>query len=118
MAQRLRNLEAAELCSREGSDGMLTPEQVESVVRDLWSRHQAELPEHDKVYEYVRGWRGVPEVPEGSGDELKDLARMAVKNVLPLVEDAFTQAMSVVGFRAASASEDAAVWALWQERRL
>lgn len=97
---------------------MLTPAEVEETVRDLWSRFQAELPIHDDVYDYVRGRLGVPSVPEGSGDELQDLAKMAVKNVLPLVEDAFTQSMMVVGFRAESDETDADVWQKWQERRL
>lgn len=97
---------------------MLTPDEVVDVARDLWSRHRDESPTHDRVYDYVRGVRGRPEVPEGAGDELEDIARMSVKNVLSLVRDAFSQPLSVVGFRSPEDSENAAVWELWQKHRL
>lgn len=97
---------------------MLTPDEVVDVTRDLWKRHQNELPEHDRVYEYARGKRGVPDVPDGAGDELEDLAKMSVKNVLGLVEEAFTQGLSVEGFRSPTETENAPVWSLWQRFRL
>ena len=97
---------------------MLTPDEVVDVTRDLWKRHREEAPTHDRVYDYVRGLRGRPEVPDGAGDELEDIARMAVKNVLSLVRDAFAQSLSVVGFRSPTETENAPVWALWQRNRL
>lgn len=97
---------------------MLSPDEQVDVVRDLWKRHEDERVEHDRVYEYVRGKRGVPEVPEGSGDELEDIARMSVKNVLRIVVDAFAQNLSVSGFRSTESAEDDPVWAWWQSQRL
>lgn len=97
---------------------MLTPDEVVDVTRDLWKRHRDEAWQHDRVYDYVRGKRGRPEVPEGAGDELEDIARLAVKNVLSLVRDAFSQSLSVVGFRSATETENAEVWRLWQHHRL
>lgn len=97
---------------------MLNDDEILSVTRDLFKRHRDELPRHDRVYDYVRGRRGVPSVPEGAGDELTDLARMAVKNVLSLVRDAFAQNLSVVGFRSASEAENEDVWQSWQAQRL
>ena len=97
---------------------MLTPDEVVDVARDLWSRHRDEAAAHDRVYDYVRGVRGRPEVPEGAGDELEDIARLAVKNVLSLVRDAFSQPLSVVGFRSPMEDENAGVWELWQRHRL
>lgn len=97
---------------------MLTPEEVEGAVRNLWERYGLELPQHDRVRGYVRGDLGKPRVPKGAREELKELARMSVKNVLPLVEDAFTNSMQAIGFRSPSAAEDAPVWELWQRRRM
>lgn len=97
---------------------MLTPDEVVDVTRDLWKRHRDELPQHDRVYDYVRGKRGRPEVPEGAGEELEDIARLSVKNVLSLVRDAFAQSLAVTGFRSPTETENAAVWARWQANRL
>ena len=97
---------------------MLTEDEIASTVRDLWTRHRDELPTHDRVYGYVTGRMGVPEVPEGAGDELVDIAKMSVKNVLAPVRDAFAEALSVVGFRASKDTDNAAAWALWQGQKL
>lgn len=97
---------------------MLTPDEVVDVTRDLWARHRDELPRHDRVHEYVRGKRGRPEVPEGAGDELEDIARLSVKNVLSLVRDAFSQSLAVTGFRSPTETENGPVWARWQAARL
>lgn len=97
---------------------MLNDDEIVSTVRDLYKSHRDEIWKHDRVYDYVRGKRGVPEVPEGAGDELHDLAKMAVKNVLSLVRDAFAQNLSVIGFRTASDSTNEDVWRLWQQHRL
>ena len=97
---------------------MLTPDEVVDVTRDLWKRHRDELPRHDRVHEYVQGKRGRPEVPEGAGDELEDIARLSVKNVLSLVRDAFAQGLAVTGFRSPNETENGPVWGLWQSARL
>jgi hypothetical protein len=97
---------------------VLTPDEVVDVTRDLWKRHRDEVAQHDRVYDYVRGKRGRPEVPEGAGDELEDIARLAVKNVLSLVRDAFSQGLAVTGYRSPTETDNADVWRLWQANRL
>lgn len=97
---------------------MLTPDEVVDVTRDLWKRHQSELPHHERVNDYVRGKRGVPEVPDGASDELEDIARLSVKNVLSLVRDAFAQSLAVSGLRSPDDDQDAEAWALWQKFKL
>lgn len=97
---------------------MLNPDEVVDVVQDLWKRHEDERALHDRAYDYVRARRGVPDVPEGSGDELSDLARMSVKNVLAIIVDAFAQNLAVNGFRSSDKPSDDPVWAWWQARRL
>jgi hypothetical protein len=97
---------------------MLTPDEVVATVRDLWKRHQDELPRHNRIYEYMRGRRGIPDVPDGAGDELVDLARMSVMNVLPMIVEAFASGLSVEGYRAPESDQNADVWKLWQTDRL
>lgn len=97
---------------------MLTPDEVVDVTRDLWKRHRDELPGHERVNDYVRGKRGVPEVPDGAGDELVDIAKMSVKNVLSLVRDAFAQSLAVTGLRSPDSDDDAQAWDLWQQFKL
>lgn len=98
---------------------MLDEAEVISTVRDLWSRHRDELPTHDRVYGYVRGKLGVPDVPDGAGDELQDIAKMSVKNVLGLVRNGFSDPLSVVGFRSPDDTENnSEVWRLWQKQKL
>ncbi|HEY4268306.1 MAG TPA: phage portal protein [Galbitalea sp.] len=96
---------------------MLSPDEVVDVTRDLWKRLQCELPEHDRVRGYALGRRGVPSIPEGAGDELADLARLSVMNVLKPVVDAFSS-ISVEGFRSPADETNGDVWDLWQADRL
>lgn len=98
---------------------MLDEADVIDAVRVLWSQHRDELLEHDRVYNYVRGKYGVPDVPEGATQELKDIARESVKNVLRMVRDAFAEPLRVTGIRAAGSDDnDAAAWGLWQAQKL
>lgn len=97
---------------------MLTPDEVVDVTRDLWKRLQDEMPTHDRVRGYLLGQRGVPEVPDNAGDELVDIARLSVLNVLGLVVNAFTTPLAVEGFRSATDDANAAVWGQWQADRL
>lgn len=97
---------------------MLDPDEVVATVRDLWKRHQNELPQHDRAYGYVRGRYGVPDVPDGAGDELQDIAKLSVMNVLGMIVESFASALSVEGFRSAGSEQDAEVWQRWQADRL
>ena len=97
---------------------MLTPDEATDVVRDLWDLRQAEIAQHDRAHDYVRGLRGVPEVPDGAGDELQDIAKMSVKNIMAIVVDAFAQNLGVKGFRSPESDEDDPAWAWWQAQGL
>lgn len=97
---------------------MLTPDEVRDVTRDLWKRHQNELPEHDRVYRYVRGKAGVPSLPDGANSELEEIARLSVMNVLGMIANSFTSPLSVEGFRSAGADVNAEVWKQWQADRM
>jgi hypothetical protein len=97
---------------------MLDEEEIRTVVRDMWQLHQDELVALDRVYEYVNGMRGWPAIPDGAEQEIQDLARLSVKNVLSLVRDSFVQNLSVVGYRDALAKENSTAWTSWQKNRM
>jgi hypothetical protein len=92
--------------------------QVLTVVRDLWKRHQDELPDLERARGYARGRLGKPEVPEGVNEELREIAKLSVINVIRLVEDAFASGLTVEGFRSPEETQDAPAWALWQRHKL
>lgn len=97
---------------------MLDNEQIATLVSDMWTLHQTELVHLDRVYGYTAGQLGVPAVPEGSEQEVKDLAKLSVKNVLSLVRDSFCQNLSVVGYRNSATEENSAGWKQWQANRM
>ena len=97
---------------------MIDQDGITTLVSDMWSLHQTELLWLDRVYGYVTGQLGAPDVPDGAEDEVKDLARLAIKNVLSLVRDSFCQNLSVVGYRSAASEENAKGWAQWQANRM
>lgn len=97
---------------------MLVFDDMVDTVRDLWGRHLSERPRLDRVFGYATGVLGAPEVPDGASDEIKEIARLSVKNVLSLVEDSFAQNLSVVGFRSAEATVNLSGWGRWQAQRM
>jgi hypothetical protein len=97
---------------------VLDEEEIRTLVGDMWRLHEAERVGLDIIYEYAQGVRGYPKVPEGTGQEVKDLAKLSVKNVLSLVRDSFVQNLSVVGYRDALAKENSSAWQGWQANRM
>jgi len=95
-------------------DDVLDLGEIRSLIANMWQLHLSERNWLDRIYDYVKGTRGVPEVPEGASDEVKQLAKLSVKNVLALVRDSFAQNLSVVGYRNATAREDDPAWDMWQ----
>jgi hypothetical protein len=104
----------------DDDDGVAPMErnEIAALISKMWQLHLTERSWLDRIYEYTAGLRGRPQVPEGASDEVKDLAKLAVKNVLALVRDSFAQNLSVVGYRSATARENAPEWDLWQRNRM
>jgi hypothetical protein len=96
----------------------LAEEELRTLVSDMWRMHMEERLWLDRIYEYTKGLRGAPEVPEGTGDEVKSLAKLSVKNVLAGVRDTWTRNLSVVGYRRSTAKENDPAWASWQRNRM
>lgn len=97
---------------------MLNEHEIPGVVADLWAMRLSERAWLDKIGDYARGERGVPEVPEDAGREVKDIAKLSVKNVLGLVVDSFSQNLSVTGYRTAEAQDNDPAWNIWQKNRM
>jgi hypothetical protein len=97
---------------------MLDQDDIRQLFGDMWTLAQTERLWLDRIYGYVTGVLGKPEVPDGSPNEIVDLARLSIKNVLGLVRDSFTQNLSVVGYHTALAQENGPAWAIWQRNRM
>lgn len=97
---------------------MLDEQDIRALVPDMWLLRQREMAVLDNVYEYMQGRRGLPKTPDNCEDEVKNLAGLSVKNVLPLVRDAFVQNLCVIGYRSALAKENAPSWMVWQSNRM
>lgn len=96
----------------------LDEEQLRTLISNMWRMHMQERLWLDRIYEYAKGLRGVPDVPEESADEVKELAKLSVKNVLCGVRDTWTRNLSVVGYRRSTALENDPAWASWQRNRM
>lgn len=97
---------------------MIEEEQIAPTVSRMWQLHMMEMAKFDQIHEYVKGERGRPEVPPGASDEVKQIQKLCVHNVLTLVMDAFVQNLSVVGFRKASAARNSQAWDIWQRNQM
>lgn len=97
---------------------MLDLDEVGPLVQRMWQLHMLELEKFNIIHEYMEGRYGRPSIPESADGEVRDIWRLCVLNVLPLVLDAFVQNLSVVGYRDAAAEGDAAGWDLWQRNQM
>lgn len=97
---------------------MLTEDEATKIAGDLWTRQIVEQPQFDRFAAYFDGKRGIPDVPESSSDELKELARISVKNVLPMIIESFNSNLTVIGYRTNSSKEQDAGWDWWQQQKL
>lgn len=93
-------------------------EDLGQMVHRMRLMHDTEKVRLDRIYGYAQGDLGSPEVPVGTLSEVKQLARLAKKNVLSLVVGSFAQNLSVTGYRRATASENESAWRLWQRQQM
>lgn len=97
---------------------MLDEQQIRTLTSDMWMLRQSERLVLDDIYDYMLGRRGFPRVPDNCEKEIEDLARLSMKNVLPLVRDAFVQNLCVIGYRSALAKDNSPAWDVWQANRM
>lgn len=89
-----------------------------TILREYYPQFCSERSDYERIAQYRDGKAGIPEVPDDATREVRDLARLSVKNVLPLVTDTFCQAMDVVGFRPARRPDNLPVWSVWENNRM
>ncbi|QFG08397.1 portal protein [Mycobacterium phage Guanica15] len=99
-------------------DDALDREAIGKIVADMYALHLQERTLLDRIYEYTKGLRGRPTVPEGASDEVKELASLSIKNVLRMIRNSFAQSLSVVGYRTITAQENHPAWRIWQANRM
>lgn len=97
---------------------LLDDDGLRSLARDMWALRMNEMSKLDRIYEFSKGRRGRPTVPESAGDELKDLAKLSILNVLDAVVNGFARNLSVVGYRATNTEDNDPAWAAWQRNRM
>ena len=97
---------------------MLDEQQIRALVSDMWLLRQREMAVLNNIYDYMQGRRGFPTTPDNCEGEIESLAKLSMKNVLPLVRDAFVQNLCVIGYRSALAKENAPAWKMWQKNRM
>lgn len=97
---------------------MLKAREIVELIGRMWQIHQNELTKFDRIDEYIDGKIGRPHLPDDADDEVKELHKICVHNVLTLVLDAFVQNLSVVGYRGADSTENHSAWKQWQANRM
>ncbi|UDL14680.1 portal protein [Mycobacterium phage Illumine] len=96
----------------------LDAETIGELVQGMYRLHLSERDSFDRIYEYAKGERGRPSVPDEASDEVKELAKLSIKNVLRLICNSFAQSLSVVGYRSLSAPENDPAWRIWQANKM
>lgn len=100
----------------------LTDDELTQIARDAiwgsWGRRKNKRARLDRFRDYRDGKGGIPDVADGSSDEIKALAKQSVMNVCGPAVDTFDRSLSVVGFRSPSATDDEAAWDWWQRHGL
>ncbi|ASR85893.1 portal protein [Mycobacterium Phage Niklas] len=102
----------------EYPEDALSREEIGRIVADMYRLHLDDRGKFDRIYEYTKGLRGRPTVPEGASDEVKELAALSIKNILRMIRNSFAQSLSVVGYRTVTAQENHPAWRIWQANRM
>ncbi|MFD4294146.1 phage portal protein [Rhodococcus sp. NPDC058532] len=97
---------------------MLNETEVRELVGRMYQLHLSERAALDEIRDWVKGTRGIPNLPEGVADEVKALAAQSPRNLLPLVRDSFVENLSITGYRPTLATDNSPAWKIWQRNRM
>ncbi|EMF02447.1 phage portal protein [Streptomyces mobaraensis NBRC 13819 = DSM 40847] len=96
-----------------------------SQITDFNERIEHALKQIEKDYKklslidrYTRGLHTAPYVPRKANPEFKELVKRAIHNIIPLLVDAPTNALSVEGYRRPDVTGNPAEWQFWQKNRM
>ncbi len=73
---------------------------------------------HGLAHRYLKGEHDLPYVPAYARAEYIATAKKSITNWLPRVTGTFTKALTVIGYRASDANQNAPAWAYWQANGL
>ena len=83
-----------------------------------WNRRSKRRDHLLRMRDYRNGQAGIPDVPDGANEELEDIAKNCVLNMVGVVVDVFRFGLAVVGFRSPDSEDDDPAWQWWQEQGL
>lgn len=93
-------------------------EELEDVASRLKRQLRTERFDFDIIRDYVKGTTGFPKIPDNSTDEIKELRKRSIKNVMPSVVNAYSDALGVIGFATPDSEDNAPVWDKFNELNL
>lgn len=94
---------------------MIDPSEVELVAQRLATTLHNERGTYDTLREYLKGERGLVKLPAGANQELKDLRKRSVKNILSTVVDTYTNDITVTGYQHPDSTDNHGSWAVWND---
>jgi hypothetical protein len=97
---------------------VIDKDKIPDLVSKMWALHLRDQTHFDTLHDFVKGERGLPHIPDNADEEVKEIRRISVYNVLTLVLDAFVQNLSVVGYRNADQEANADGWKIWQANQM
>lgn len=92
---------------------MIEIENVSAVAEKLANTLREERGHYDDLREYLLGERGLVKIPSSASQELKDLRRRSVKNILSAVVETYTDDITVTGYANRDSSDNHAAWDVW-----
>lgn len=92
---------------------MIEPSQAHRVAQTLATNLQIERHPFDRCREYLRGERGLVRLPGNASDELRDIRKRSVKNILKAVVNTYTNDISVIGYANPDSTDNHEAWRIW-----
>lgn len=97
------------------------PSQIEDFNERI--EHSLKQIEKDRkklqnIDRYTRGLHTAPYIPRKANPEFKELVKRATHNIIPLLVDAPTNALSVEGYRRPDVTGNPEEWQFWQKNRM
>ena len=85
-------------------------EQLLTIVSKLKQQLRNERARFDYINDFVKGRAGFPRLPDNATEEIRDLQKRSIKNVMPSVVNAYTDSLGVIGFATPESEDNAPVW--------
>ncbi|RST07910.1 phage portal protein [Streptomyces sp. WAC07149] len=91
---------------------------IDERIRQSLKMIERDFKRLNTVDQYVRGLHASPYTPRRSNPEFKELVRRSFHNIIPLLVDAPSNALSVEGYRRPDVTGNPPEWTFWQSNRM